>query len=102
MRRTPGRLQQRSSRLLWLAVIVSLLGSSPWVASAGHEPRQISALHPERVVFAETLVGGFMNPQFSAHCMRALVTAAVACSQVGPAGLAGCGVALHLTQGACP
>ena len=51
---------------------------------------------------ATQVVGGFMNFTLSPACLRAVLVTAVACSQVGLAGLAGCGFLLHEVQASCP
>jgi hypothetical protein len=84
-----------------LAVALAPLGSAPSMPVALVDEYRNDLVPIAVAGTVESLRGGYMNLQLSPHCVRAIVSAAVACSQVGPAGLAGCGVLLHMTQSAC-
>ena len=88
-------------RLLLVVAAVSTLGSGPSIGFRAGDPKRTDS-GATSSVGAALRRGGFMNFQLSPHCMRAIVAVTIACSQVGPAGLAGCGVVLHQTQGSCP
>jgi hypothetical protein len=72
------------------------------LASGAPQPTPATRLAVLSVAVPGEASGGLVRFLLSAHCVRALVRAAIACGQVGPSGLAGCGVLLHAAQGACP
>ena len=85
-----------------MAVWIMLIGVA-FLATSMDPSRPYPEVSYEGQTSPAALVwGGFMNFTLSPACMRAVVVAAVSCSQVGLAGLAGCGVLVHLLQGLCP
>jgi len=71
--------------------------TTPWATGSSSGVAERMDIHP-----ATEVVGGFMNFTLSPACLRAVLVTAVACSQVGLAGLAGCGFLLHEVQASCP
>ena len=88
----------RKSALVVLCVLLICVAS--FVTNADQTARP-EVLRAGDAPPAALMWGGFMNFTLSPACLRAVVVAAVSCSQVGLAGLAGCGVLVHLLQGVC-
>ena len=82
---------------LWIVLIcVASHATTPDRQGSGEAVSWTGGVYPAALV-----VGGFTNFTLSPACMRAVVVAAVACSQVGLAGLAGCGLLVHMAHGIC-
>jgi len=92
-------LPHKSVRSALCVVMLCVAAQVTTPLATGSTPAGVERMdiHP-----ATEVVGGFMNFTLSPACLRAVLVTAVACSQVGLAGLAGCGFLLHELQASCP
>ena len=92
-------LMHKSVRAVFSVAILCVVAQATTPLATGSSSGEAGRMD---IHSATEVVGGFMNFTLSPACLRAVLVTAVACSQVGLAGLAGCGFLLHEVQASCP